>query len=74
MGWFRSGRMVKFENSIKIKKRHGTQKPVKTKFGYHIIMLNDVRNSQPKKFNDVKQKIIENKTKFYIKPSKTTQK
>ena len=35
-----------------------TKKPIKTKFGYHIILLNDVRNSKPKKFNDIKQKII----------------
>ena len=61
LGWFRSGRMVKeFEEAIlKLKKGTITQKPVKTRFGYHIIMLNDVRNSQPKKFNDVKPKIIE---------------
>ena len=49
-----------FEEAIlKLKKGTITQKPVKTRFGYHIIMLNDVRNSQPKRFNDVKTKIIE---------------
>ena len=61
LGWFRSGQMVKeFEEAIlKLKKGTITKKPVKTRFGYHIIMLNDVRNSQPKKYNDVKPKIIE---------------
>ena len=61
LGWFKSGQMVKeFEDAIlKLKKGTITKKPVKTRFGYHIIILNDVRNSQPKKYNDVKQKIIE---------------
>ncbi len=61
LGWFRSGQMVKeFEEAIlKLKKGDITKKPVKTKFGYHIIMLNDIRSSQPKKIFDVKQKIID---------------
>ena len=60
LGWFRSGQMVKeFEEAVlKLKKGKITKKPVKTKFGYHIIMLNDIRNSQPKKINDVKQQIV----------------
>ena len=60
LGWFRSGQMVKkFEEAvIKLKKGTITKNPVKTRFGYHIIMLNDIRNSQPKKINDVKQKIV----------------
>ena len=60
LGWFRSGQMViEFEKAIlKLKKGMITKKPIKTKFGYHIILLNDVRNSKPKKFNDIKQKII----------------
>ena len=61
LGWFRSGQMVKeFDEAVlKLKKGTITKNPVKTKFGYHIIMLNDIRNSQPKKINDIKQKIIE---------------
>ena len=60
LGWFRSGQMVKeFEEAVlKLKKGKITKKPVKTKFGYHIIMLNDIRDSQPKKINDIKQKIV----------------
>ena len=60
MGWFRSGQMVKeFEEAVlKLKKGKITKKPVKTKFGYHIIMLNDVRDSQPKKINEIKQQIV----------------
>ena len=61
LGWFRSGQMVKeFEEAVlKLKKGKTTKKPVKTKFGYHIIMLNDIRDSQPKKINDIKQQIVE---------------
>ena len=33
-------------------------KPVKTKFGFHIILLNDVRNSKPKKLSEIQQNII----------------
>ena len=60
LGWFRSGQMVvEFEGALlKLKKGKITKKPVKTKFGYHIIMLNDVRDSQPKKINDIKQQIV----------------
>ena len=61
MGWFRSGQMVKkFEDAVmQLKKGTITKEPVKTKFGYHIIMLNDVRNSKPKEMEEIKQRIIE---------------
>jgi len=60
LGWFRSGQMVEeFEEAVlKLKKGKITKKPIKTKFGYHIIMLNDIRNSQPKKINDIKEQIV----------------
>ena len=61
LGWFRSGQMVKeFEEAVlKLKKGEITKKPVKTKFGYHIIILNDIRDAQPKKINDIKRQIVE---------------
>ncbi len=61
LGWFRSGQMVKeFEKAtFKLKKGMVTKKPVKTRFGYHIIMLNDTRDSKPKRLNEIKKKIIE---------------
>ena len=60
LGWFRTGQMVKeFEEAVlKLKKGKITKKPVKTKFGYHIIMLNDIRKSQPKKINEIKEQIV----------------
>ena len=61
LGWFRAGQMVKeFENAtFKLKKGMITKKPVKTQFGFHIIMLNDIRNAVPKKFNVIKKQIVD---------------
>ena len=61
LGWFGPGQMVKeFEQAtFKLEKGMITTKPVKTKFGYHIIMLNDIRISKPRKLNEVRQKIVE---------------
>ena len=36
-----------------------TEVPVNTKFGYHVIMLNDVRNSEPKALNVMTKQILE---------------
>ena len=60
LGWFTSGQMVKeFEKAVlSLKKGEITKKPVKTKFGFHIILLNDVRDSKPKKLSEVQQNII----------------
>ncbi len=61
LGWFQSGQMVKaFEKAaFELRKGAITEAPVKTKFGYHVIMLNDIRNSKPKELNIVKQQIVE---------------
>ena len=39
---------------VKLKKGEMTQEPVKTQFGYHIIKLEDTREAQFPKFEDVK--------------------
>ena len=61
LGWFSSGQMVKeFEKAtFLLKKGEITNKPVKTKFGFHIILLNDVRDSKPKKLSDIQPNIID---------------
>tara|TARA_B100001093_G_scaffold255321_1_gene244228 strand:+ start:158 stop:997 length:840 start_codon:yes stop_codon:yes gene_type:complete len=61
LGWFQSGQMVEaFEKAtFKLKKGSITKIPVKTKFGYHVIMLNDIRNSKPKALNVVKKQIAD---------------
>jgi peptidyl-prolyl cis-trans isomerase C len=59
LGWFSSGQMVKeFEKATFIlNKGQITKEPVKTKFGFHIIKLNDVRISQPKNFTEIETEI-----------------
>ena len=61
LGWFQSGQMVEaFEKAtFALEKGKITKVPVKTKFGYHVIILNDVRNYKPKALNEIKKKIIE---------------
>ena len=68
LGWFQSGQMVNaFEKAtFALKKGTITEAPVKTKFGYHVIMLNDIRNSKPKELNIVKQQIVERIRKFSL--------
>ena len=53
--------MVKeFEKAtLQLKKGEITNIPVKTKFGYHVIMLNDIRDSKPKKLSEIKENIIQ---------------
>ena len=36
-----------------------TETPVKTQFGYHIIRLDDIREAQLPKFDDVKPQIAQ---------------
>ena len=53
--------MVKeFEKAtFALEKGEFTKTPVKTQFGFHIILLNDVRDSKPKKLSDIQQSIID---------------
>jgi len=55
LGWFSAGRMVKeFEKAtFLLIKGQVTKKPVKTQFGFHIIQLNDIRESKPKKLSEI---------------------
>ena len=42
---------------IALKKGQMTEQPVKTQFGYHIIRLDEVREAQIPKFEEVKPQI-----------------
>lgn len=42
---------------VKLKKGTHTQSPVKTRFGYHIVKLEDSRKRERPKFEDVKEQI-----------------
>jgi len=68
LGWFGPGQMVKeFEKAaFLIEKGNISQKPIKTKFGFHVIRVNDIRNAKPKKLYEIKKKIIGKITKVSL--------
>jgi peptidyl-prolyl cis-trans isomerase C len=59
LGWFRAEQMVKefSEAAAKLEKGKYTVEPVKSQFGFHIIMLEDSRKMQPPAFDAVKEKV-----------------
>tara|TARA_B100001093_G_scaffold45777_1_gene38911 strand:+ start:2014 stop:2853 length:840 start_codon:yes stop_codon:yes gene_type:complete len=68
LGWFGPGQMVKeFEQAtFSLEKGEISQEPVKTKFGFHIIKLNDIRDAKPKKLDEIKKNIIDKITKISL--------
>ena len=68
LGWFGPGQMVKeFEKAaFLIEKGNISQNPIKTKFGFHVIKVNDIRNAKPKKLSEIKKNIIEKITKVSL--------
>lgn len=68
LGWFGPGQMVKeFEQAtFALEKGKVSQTPVKTKFGFHIIKLNDIRDAKPKKLDEIKKNIIDKITKISL--------
>ncbi len=61
LGWAGAGNYVtEFAEALpKLGKGKMTETPVKTQFGYHIIRVDDVREAQLPKFDDVKQQIAQ---------------
>jgi peptidyl-prolyl cis-trans isomerase C len=59
LGWFGADQMVKpfADATAALEKGSYTETPVKTQFGWHVIMLDDVRESTPPPFDDVKDRI-----------------
>jgi len=59
LGWFGAGQMVKpfADAAATLEKGSYTKTPVKTEFGWHVIMLEDVRDSTPPPFDDVKDRL-----------------
>ena len=49
-----------------IEKGNISQKPIKTKFGFHVIKVNDIRNAKPKRLSEIKNNIIEKITKVSL--------
>ncbi|MGY8903906.1 MAG: peptidylprolyl isomerase [Burkholderiales bacterium] len=59
LDWANAGSYVKefSEAMVKLGKGQTTETPVKSQFGYHIIRVDDVRQAQLPKFDDVKPQI-----------------
>jgi len=58
LGWFGKGQMVAPFESAVIGMEAGTYTgPVKTQFGYHLVFLNDRRETSPPSFEDVRGEI-----------------
>jgi peptidyl-prolyl cis-trans isomerase C len=59
LGWFNEAQMVKpfSEATAKLEKGQYTKTPVQTQFGWHVIILDDSRESTPVPFDDVKDRI-----------------
>jgi peptidyl-prolyl cis-trans isomerase C len=80
LGWFTLTRMAKpFGDAVKIlKKGEMTQEPVQTQFGWHVIKLEDTRETAPPPFEQVKQQVsngvIQKKLQAYVDSLKKTAK
>lgn len=59
LGWFSTEQMVKpfSDAAAKLEKGNYTKTPVKTQFGWHVILLEDTRAVNPPKFEDIKEQI-----------------
>ena len=59
LGWFSPQTMVKpFADAVAaLEKGKYTTTPVKSEFGYHVIILDDVRSPEAPKFEDVKPQV-----------------
>jgi peptidyl-prolyl cis-trans isomerase C len=76
LGWFSLSRMAKpFGDAVKgLKKGEMTQTPVQTQFGWHVIKLEDTRETAPPPFDQVKQQVnngvIQKKLQAYVETLK----
>ena len=59
LGWFAPGQMVKPFSDATAALETGTYtgEPVETQFGWHVIILDDVRDITPPPFDDVKERL-----------------
>ena len=59
LGWFNSRQMVpEFSKAVATMKKGSYSKtPVQTKFGWHIIKLEDTRKMDPPKFSEIKNQV-----------------
>ncbi len=59
LGWFSTDQMVKpfSDAASKLEKGSYSKTPVKTQFGWHVILLEDARLVNPPPFDEVKAQI-----------------
>ncbi len=59
LGWFSPNAMVpQFRDAVlRLKKGETSKQPVQTQYGYHIIRVEDVRESQPPSFDQAREQI-----------------
>jgi peptidyl-prolyl cis-trans isomerase C len=59
LGWFSANQMVKpfADAAFALKKGEMTKIPVLTQFGFHVILVEDIKASEKAKFDDVKAQI-----------------
>jgi peptidyl-prolyl cis-trans isomerase C len=68
LGYFADGDMVPefYAAANKLKKGEYTKDPVKTQYGYHVILLTDRRTKEPPKFDEVKDQIKDQLTQELV--------
>ena len=61
LGWFSPANMAKpFGDAVaQLKKGETTQVPVQTEFGWHVIRLDDTRETTPPPFDTVKDRLVQ---------------
>lgn len=58
LGWFKKGQMVApFETAVLVMEVGTYSKPIQTQFGYHLIHLDDHRETPPPNFEDVRSNL-----------------
>lgn len=63
LGYFSAGKMVKpFEDAAFKLKKGEISDPVRTRFGYHLIKVEDIKEERTKPLEEVRQKIVETLT------------
>lgn len=59
LGWFAADQMVPpFAEAVKAMEKGQISDPVQTDFGWHVIMLNDTRQTEAPKLDEVKEQLV----------------